>query len=67
MNIETFRQFANGMKEALDNLENFLKETEYNQEEHPFRKVVSQDQWETQKITLWDRLKHKVKTILKWK
>jgi hypothetical protein len=65
MNIETFRQFANGMKEALDNLEDFLKETEYNQEEHPFRKVVSQDQWEKQKITLWDRIKHKVKTILK--
>lgn len=65
MNIETFRQFANGMKVALDNLEDFLKETEYNQEEHPFRKVVSHDHWEKQKITFWHRIKHKIKTILK--
>jgi hypothetical protein len=64
MNIETFREFAGGMKEALDNLEEFLKEKEYNQEEHPFRKVVEGEEWQDSKITLWDRIKYKIKKLL---
>jgi len=64
MNIETFRELANGMKEAVDNLEDFLKENRYNQEEHPFRKVVSQEEWQKEKITLWDRIKYKIKKLL---
>ena len=64
MNIETFRELANGMKEAVDNLEAFLKENQYNQEEHPFRKVVNQEEWQKEKITLWDRIKYKIKKLL---
>ena len=64
MNIETFRELANSLKEALDNLEGFLKETPYNQEEHAFRKVVNQDQWQQEKITLWYRIKYKIKKLL---
>jgi len=64
MNIETFREFTRGMKEALDNLEEFLEENDYNQEEHPFRKVVDQDQWQGSKITLLDRIKYKIKKML---
>lgn len=64
MNFETFRIFAEGMKEALDNLEGYLKENKYDQEVHPFRKEVNQDQWQEQKITIRDRLKHKIKGIL---
>jgi type III secretory pathway component EscR len=65
MNIETFREFSGGMKQALDNLDDFLKQNDYNQEEHPFRKVVNHDQWQQQKITLWDRIKYKGKQVLK--
>jgi hypothetical protein len=64
MNFETFRVFAEGMKEALDNLEGFLKENKYDQEAHPFRNVVSQDQWQKEKITLRDRIKYKIKGLL---
>jgi len=64
MNFDTFRTFAQGMKEALDNLENHLTENSYNQEAHPFRKVVDQDEWKDQHITLWDKIKHKIKKIL---
>jgi hypothetical protein len=64
MNIETFRELANGMKEALDSLEEFLKENQYNQEEHPFRKVVNQEEWQKKKITPWDRIKYKIKKLL---
>ncbi len=65
MNIEIFREFANSMKEALDNLEGFLKENDYNQEAHPFRKVVNHEDWQKSKITLLDRLKCKSKQVLK--
>ena len=64
MNIETFREMATSMKEALENLEDYLKENPYNQEVHPFRKVVSQEQWQEEKITLWYRLKYKIKKLL---
>lgn len=64
MNFDTFRVFAEGMKEALDNLDGFLKDNEYNQEAHPFRKVVDQDQWQKEKITFWDRVKYKIKGLL---
>lgn len=64
MNFETFRELANGMKEALDNLEGFLKEHEYNQEEHEFRGVVSQEEWKDQRIKPWDKIKYKIKKLL---
>jgi hypothetical protein len=64
MNIETFRALANGMNEALGNLETFLKGNPYNQEEHPFRKVVDREEWQQEKITLWDRVKYKIKKLL---
>jgi hypothetical protein len=64
MNIETFRELAQGMKEALDNLETYLQENSYLQEKHPFRKVVSQDEWQQERITFWDRIKYKIKQFL---
>jgi hypothetical protein len=64
MNIETFREFANGMKEGLDNLDNYLKENPYKEGEHPFRKVVNQDEWRQEKIGFLDRIKHKFKKLL---
>lgn len=64
MNIETFREFAGGMKEALDNLEEYLKENKYNQEAHPFRKVVSKEGWQDSKLTPWDRIKYRIKKLL---
>jgi hypothetical protein len=68
MNFETFRELTNGMREALDNLEDFLKEHEYNQEEHEFRRVVSQDQWKDQRIKPWDKIKYRIKKLLgRWK
>jgi hypothetical protein len=64
MNIDTFKEFAGGMKSALDNLEGFLKENKYDQEAHPFRKVVDQNQWAVQNISLWDKIKYRIKRIL---
>lgn len=64
MNFETFREFTNGMREALDNLEEFLKENRYNQEEHEFRGVVNREQWKDQRIKPWDKIKYKIKKLL---
>ncbi len=64
MNIETFKEFANGMKEALDDLEDFLKDYDYKEGEHPFRKVVSTEEWANQKITWRQKLKYKIKRLL---
>jgi hypothetical protein len=64
MNFDTFREFAEGMKESLEKLDQYLEENHYDQEEHPFRKVVNRDQWKHQEITLWYRIKRKIKKIL---
>jgi hypothetical protein len=64
MNFDTFREFAMGMKESLDNLDAYLKENPYDQEAHPFRKVVNSDQWQDEKITLWDKIKYRIKKLL---
>jgi hypothetical protein len=64
MNIETFRELAQGMAEALANLDSYLKDNTYRQEEHPFRKVVSRESWQQEKITLVDRIKHRIKKLL---
>lgn len=65
MNFATFREFAKGMKGALDNLESFLQENSYNQEAHPFRAVVANDEWKTQGRSFWSRVKRKIKHFLK--
>ncbi len=64
MNIETFREFVNGMKEALDNLEDFLRHYDYKENQHPFRKVVSTKEWANDRITLFQKIKYKIKRIL---
>ncbi len=64
MNIETFREFALSMKESLENLDDYLKENQYDQEAHPFRKVVNQDQWKNSKVTFKSKLKRKIKKLL---
>lgn len=67
MNIETFRQFAQGMKQALDTLDEFLEQNNYNQEAHPFRKEVDKSEWQHSKIKLLDKVKHKIKKMIgKW-
>lgn len=65
MNFDTFRAFAEGMKESLDNLDDFLKQNKYDQHEHPFRKEVDQSRWAQRKITFLQRVKYKIKQILK--
>lgn len=64
MNIQTFRELANGMKEALDNLDEYLSQHDYQEGQHPFRQVVSTEEWANQKITLLQRIKYKIKRIL---
>ncbi|MCP5050162.1 MAG: hypothetical protein GY940_23555 [bacterium] len=64
MNIDTFRDFATGMKNALDNLDKHLKENGYDEDVHPFRKEVDQSQWQQSKITLLDKVKYKIKKLL---
>lgn len=64
MNIQTFREFTNGMKEALDNLDEFLSQQDYKEGVHPFRQVVTTEEWANQKITLLQRIKYKIKRIL---
>jgi hypothetical protein len=64
MNIETFREFANGMKEALDNLDEFLSHYDYKEGQHPFRNVVKTGNWARGRITLFQKIKYKIKRIL---
>jgi hypothetical protein len=64
LNIETFRELAEGMKSALEKLEDLLREKGYRPEEHPFRKVVEKDQWRADKMTGFQKLKYRIKRIL---
>jgi len=64
MNIETFRELVTGMKEALDSLEDFLGHYDYKEGQHPFRKVVSTGEWANDRITLFQKIKYKIKRIL---
>jgi hypothetical protein len=64
MNIKTFREFARGMNEALDNMEEFLKEHPYKEGAHPFRKVVDREEWQKEKVTSWYRVKRKIKKFV---
>jgi hypothetical protein len=64
MNFETFREFAEGMKEAHRNLETFLGENRYDQHAHPVRAMVKDEKWREGKITLRDRILHKSRQIL---
>lgn len=64
MNIRTFREFVNGMREALNNLENILEELPYSETEHPFRKIVSDKNWEEEKIHWNRKFKKKLRDIL---
>ena len=67
MNIETFREFASGMKQALDKLDEFLEQNDYNQEAHPFRREVDKSEWQQSKIGLMDKVKRKIKNMIgKW-
>ncbi|MCX6582728.1 MAG: hypothetical protein NT166_21340 [Candidatus Aminicenantes bacterium] len=64
MNIETFREFSNGMKAALDNLDEFLRQYDYKEGAHPFRTTVTTEEWNLGKITLLHKIKYKIKRIL---
>ena len=64
MNIETFREFAAGMKQALDNLDEYLSKHAYCGGQHPFQKVVSSEGWAKQKITLSQKIKYRMKRFL---
>ncbi|MGE5340262.1 MAG: hypothetical protein ACM3SY_02165 [Candidatus Omnitrophota bacterium] len=64
MNINTFREFAHGMNDALNKLEGFLNENSYAEGNHPFRKIVEQNDWQTETMTLWDKIKYKLKKLL---
>ena len=45
MNFETFRKFAEGMKEALEKLDKFIGKHPYPEKDHPFRKEVAKPGW----------------------
>lgn len=64
MNIETFREFTHGMKEALDNLDEFLSQHDYKEGQHPFRQVVETSEWTTDRVTLFQKIKYKIKRLL---
>jgi hypothetical protein len=64
MSIETFREFVNGMRNALDNLEAFLQKNNYDQEVHPFRRVVDKAEWQNTKLTFLDKIRNKIKKII---
>jgi hypothetical protein len=64
MNIETFREFASGMKQALDNLDEYLSRHDYVEGQHPFRKVVAAEEWVKRKITLRQKVKYRIKRLL---
>lgn len=64
MNIKCFRELVGGMKDALDDLDEYLKHNQYREGEHPFRKVVETGEWREDRITLLQRIKYKIKRIL---
>ncbi len=64
MNLETFREFADGMKTALDDLDKYLDRNDYDEDVHPFRKEVNTGQWAGSRITLLKKIKYKIKRIL---
>jgi hypothetical protein len=45
MNQETFRMWAGAMKEALENMDDFLENNTYERIEHPFRREVVKDSY----------------------
>ncbi len=57
MNIATFRAFAAGMREALDNLEAHLGQHGYTEGKHPFRQVVAETGWAGNRPSWKARLK----------
>jgi hypothetical protein len=64
MNIETFREFTHGMKEALNSLDEFLSQYDYKEGQHPFRQVVETSEWTTDRVTLFQKIKYKIKRLL---
>lgn len=64
MNIETFREFTHGMKEALDNLDEYLSQHDYKEGQHPFRQVVETGEWSTDRVTLFQKIKYRIKRLL---
>ncbi len=65
MNIETFKKFTRGMMSALGNLEQYLSENDYREKEHPFRKVVSREEWKQGKYSYDGRAKRFLKKLLR--
>jgi hypothetical protein len=51
MNIATFKKVTRGMMSALGRLEKYLSENDYRETEHPFRKVVSREEWAKGKVS----------------
>jgi hypothetical protein len=57
MNIETFKKFTRGMMSGLESLERYLSENGYRETEHPFRKVVSREEWRKGKLAHEGKIK----------
>ena len=64
MNFETFRAFTHGMQEALANLDEFLSQNDYKEGQHIFRQVVETDEWAADRITVFRKIKYKIKRLL---
>lgn len=64
MDMETFKAFAGGMKQALDNLEEYNRDHRYQEGLHPFRKVVQAENWKKQRVTPLQKIKYFLKRLL---
>jgi len=64
MNIQTFRELAHSMKDALDALETHLAQNKYEEGQHEFRKTVARDGWKEKKLTFRGQIRHKLKKLL---
>jgi hypothetical protein len=69
MNIQTFREFVEGMNQALQNLEKILEENPYDETKHLSRKIVSDKRWAEGKIPpegktkkILQKIKHRTTT-----
>jgi hypothetical protein len=67
MNIETFKKFTSGMMLAQKNLEHYLDENDYRETEHPFRKVVSREEWKRGQIPHEGKIKGTLRKFFKRK
>lgn len=63
MNITTFREFVEGMKEGLAQLDEILHNQGYKPNDHPFKKVVESENWRGERMNFLERVRYRIKRI----